>query len=68
MSGFGCFDSEKFRLRWVETLGELRRELGFKIAGCVLMPEHFHLLLWPSAEANHPRFCRSLRAGRRCLS
>jgi putative transposase len=63
------FDSEKFRLRWVETLGELRRELGFKIAGYVLMPEHFHLLLWPSADANPSQILQKLlRAGRRCLS
>jgi len=47
------FDSEKFRQRWVQTLGDLRAELGFRLLGYVLMPEHFHLLLWPSGAA-HP--------------
>lgn len=42
------FNAERFRQRWVQTQGDLRRELGFKIAGYVLMPEHFHLLIWPS--------------------
>jgi hypothetical protein len=30
-------------------LGDLRRELGFKIIGHLLMPEHFHMLIWPRA-------------------
>ena len=34
-SGDG-FDSERFRNQWVTTLRELRRELGFKIAGYML--------------------------------
>ena len=39
------FDSQRFRNQWVVTLGDLRRELAFKIVGYVLMPEHFHALL-----------------------
>jgi REP element-mobilizing transposase RayT len=46
------YDSERFRNQWVATLGELRQELGFKIVGYVLMPEHFHVLVWPTPEAN----------------
>ncbi len=46
------FDSDRFKQRFVATLAELRRELGFGIVGYVLMPEHFHLLLWPSEQAN----------------
>src|SRR5208283_4061953 len=46
------FDSERFKNHWVVTRGELRRELGFKIIGYVLMPEHFHALIWPTAQAN----------------
>jgi len=46
------FDSERFSKQWVVTLGELRRELEFKIISYVLMPEHFHALIWPAAEAN----------------
>ena len=55
------FDSEKFRRRWVKTLEELRCELGFKIIGYVLMPEHFRLLLWPSAEANPSQILQKLQ-------
>jgi hypothetical protein len=42
----------RFRNQWVVTLADLRRELGFKIVGYVLMPEHFHALIWPTAQAN----------------
>ena len=45
----GLYDSERFKNQWVVTLGELRRELSFKIMGYVLMPEHFHALIWPAA-------------------
>ena len=60
------FDSEKFRRHWVQALGELRRELGFKIAGYVLMPEHFHLLIWPSVAANPSQILQKLE-GRTAL-
>ena len=46
------FDSERFRKQWVATFGELWGELKFRILGYVLMPEHFHALIWPAAEAN----------------
>ena len=46
------FDSESFKRQWVRTLDELRSELNFKIIGYVLMPEHFHILIWPSADPN----------------
>jgi len=55
------FDSEKFRRRWVKSLEELRCELGFKIIGYVLMPEHFHLPLCPSAEANPSQIMQKLQ-------
>jgi len=54
------YDSERFRNHWVATLGELRCELGFKIVGYVLMPEHFHALLWPRAEANPSQILQKL--------
>ena len=60
------FDSDRFRQRWVETLDDLRRELGFKLAGYVLMPEHFHLLIWPSADANPSQILQKLE-GRTAL-
>jgi len=54
------FDSERFRKQWVVTLGELRRELGFQIIGYVLMPEHFHALIWPTAEASPSQIMQKL--------
>ncbi|HUY14783.1 MAG TPA: hypothetical protein VMX16_14315 [Terriglobia bacterium] len=41
------FDSDRFRLKFTRTLNDLRAELGFRIIGYVLMPEHCHLLIWP---------------------
>ena len=46
------FDSDRFRVNFVRTLDDLRTELGFKIIGYVLMPEHCHLLIWPSELVN----------------
>jgi putative transposase len=48
------FDSTRFKRRWIRTLDELRSELNFKIIGYVLMPEHFHILIWPSAGWRRP--------------
>ena len=55
------FDSPRFRNRFVKTLHALRALLGFKIFGWVLMPEHFHLLIWPSARAHPSRLIQSLK-------
>ena len=41
----GALDAELFKRHFLKTLGELRVELGFRLVGYVLMPEHFHLLL-----------------------
>jgi REP-associated tyrosine transposase len=41
------FNSERFKREFVARLTELRTELGFQLLGYVLMPEHFHLLVWP---------------------
>jgi len=54
------YDSERFRNQWVATLGELPRELGFKIVGYVLMPEHLHALVWPTPEANPSQIMQKL--------
>jgi putative transposase len=54
------YDSERFRNQWVATLGELRQELGFKVVGYVLMPEHFHALFWPTPDANLPQIIQKL--------
>jgi REP element-mobilizing transposase RayT len=47
----------------VTILGELPRELGFKIVGYVLMPEHFQALIWPSEEANPSQMMQKLEDG-----
>jgi putative transposase len=54
------FDSERFRLNFTRALDHLRAELGFKIIGYALMPEHFHLLVWPSGLANPSQMLRRL--------
>ncbi|MBZ5516642.1 MAG: transposase [Acidobacteriia bacterium] len=55
------FNSERFRRHFVKTLGELRQALGFKVLGYVLMPEHFHMLIWPSDQANPSQIIQSLK-------
>ena len=54
------FDSERFKRRFVGTWAELRGQLGFRIMGYVLMPEHFHVLLWPSELANPSQIMQKL--------
>ncbi len=55
------FDSERFKRNFLTVLGGLRTELGFRIVGHVLMPEHFHLLLWPSDLANPTEIMQRLK-------
>ena len=55
------FNSERFKREFVATLAELRAELGFRLLGYVLMPGHFHLLLWPSADANPSEIMQRLK-------
>ncbi|MGA2631367.1 MAG: transposase [Terriglobia bacterium] len=55
------FDSERFRSHFVKTLGALRASLGFKLLGYVLMPEHFHLLIWPLEQANPSQIIQRLK-------
>ena len=60
------FDSERFKNQWVSTLAVLRQELGFRVIGYVLMPEHFHALLWPAENANPSQIMQKLE-GRMAL-
>lgn len=55
------FDSERFRTCFITTLGALRRELEFRIVGYVLMPEHFHLLIWPTELSDPTAIVRRLK-------
>jgi putative transposase len=54
------FDSDRFKLKFVQTLDKLRTELGFKMFGYVLMPEHCHLLIWPGSLANPSQIMQKL--------
>ena len=54
------FDPDRFKLKFVQTLGDLRQELGFHIIGYVLMPEHCHLLIWPSDLASPSQIMQKL--------
>jgi putative transposase len=54
------FDSERFKRKFVQTVDDLRTELGFKIFAYVLMPEHYHLLIWPSLAANPSQITQKL--------
>ncbi|MGH9357611.1 MAG: REP-associated tyrosine transposase [Terriglobia bacterium] len=55
------FDSNRFRLHFVRTLCQLRQQQNFRIIRWVLMPEHFHLLLWPSECATSSAIIQSLK-------
>ena len=54
-------DSPRFRQRFLETLDQLRTEFAFRLVGYVLMPEHFHLLVWPSKAHSPSRIVGSLK-------
>ena len=54
------FDSDRFKRKFIQTLNDLRAELGFKVFGYVLMPEHCHLLIWPGAAANPSQIMQKL--------
>ena len=51
------FDSLRFKREFISTLGELRTELGFRLVGYALMPEHFHLLLCSTPTAKPFVYC-----------
>jgi putative transposase len=54
------FDSDRFKQRFIQCLGDLRTELGFKIFAYVLMPEHFHLLISAAPAANPSQIMQKL--------
>jgi len=55
------FDFERFKLEFVATLAKLRAEQEFRLLGYVLMPEHFHLLVWPSERADPSQIMQRLK-------
>ena len=54
------FDCDRFKLHFIRTLGDLRADSGFRMIGYVLMPEHCHLLIWPSELANPSQIMQKL--------
>ncbi len=55
------FESQRFRGDFVEVLRDLRQEMGFRLVGWVLMPEHFHLLLKPEPAEMTSRVLQELK-------
>jgi putative transposase len=55
------FDSPRFRKRFIETLDQPRSEFDFRLIGYVVMPDHFHLLIWPGKDHNPSRILGSLK-------
>jgi putative transposase len=54
------FDSDRYKRKFIQTLDDLRSELGFRIIGYVLMPEHCHLLIWPGSLADPSQIMQKL--------
>jgi putative transposase len=55
------FRSFSFCEEFIKTLDHLRTEQEFRLLGYVLMPDHFHLLIWPSDKANPSKIIGSLK-------
>jgi len=55
------FESDRFRRDFVEVLQQLRQEMGFRLIGWVLMPEHFHLLIKPEPAERTSGFMQELK-------
>jgi REP element-mobilizing transposase RayT len=48
IAAFACLTRHDSEKRFIETLEQLRNELDSRLAGHVVMPDHFHILVWPS--------------------
>lgn len=55
------FLSDHFRRCFVHRLEEVRQELHFLLAGWVLMPEHFHIMIRPELDLATPSVSGRLR-------
>jgi hypothetical protein len=58
------FDSEQFKRKFVTTLAHLRGELGFRVLGCLLIPQGGTVTYCssPRTPPTPPRLCRPLVA------
>ena len=55
------FTSPRLCRVFVEVLEAVRSEFGFGLLGWVLMPEHFHLLIWPQPAESTSRVVQQLK-------
>jgi REP-associated tyrosine transposase len=55
------FSSPRFCREFVKALAEVREEFHFRLLGWVLMPEHFHLLIWPQPAESTSRVVQQLK-------
>ena len=55
------FTSLRFCHEFVRVLNSLRSDFGFSLLGWVLMPEHFHLLIWPRPAESTSRIVQQLK-------
>jgi putative transposase len=55
------FTRPRFCREFVKVLEEVRGEFHFRLLGWVLMPEHFHLLIWPQPAESTSRIVQQLK-------
>jgi putative transposase len=55
------FSSPRFRREFARVLAQVRAEFKFRLLGWVLMPEHFHLLVWPQPAESTSRIVQQLK-------
>jgi REP-associated tyrosine transposase len=55
------FSSPRFCREFVNVLDSLRSEFNFSLLGWVLMPDHFHLLIWPRPAESTSRIVQQLK-------
>ena len=55
------FDSLRLRGEFVEVVRQLRQEAGFLVIGWVLMPDHWHAILYPAHPLTISRVMESIK-------
>ena len=55
------FTSPRFCREFVKVLDAIRAEFKFLLLGWVLMPEHFHILIWPQPAESTSRVVHQLK-------
>jgi len=55
------FTSPRFCREFVVAVQEVRCELRFRLFGWVLMPDHFHMLIWPEGARATSKIVQQLK-------